>query len=310
MAAYDRKGIWGGIIAFGLWGILPVFLKLLSHLPPWEVLFHRMIWSFLFLVIYMAIKGKIRPFLTLLTNKRVMLRMALSSACIALNWLLYIYAISTNQVLEASLGYFMLPLVSVFMGVVFYKETLRPWQWTAVAAMIVAIALLMIQTGKVPAISLVLALSFGLYGLVRRPLGLDPIMGAALETTLMVIPATIGLFYCEYKGLGHWNSFDLSQKGLMVCTAATVLPFVFYGLALKYLSFSRLAIVQYLSPTIQFLLAYFLYKEPLSYAKLTSFIIIWIALFLYVWEERVTFQEQAKRKLEGDQAGYGALPGH
>lgn len=280
-----NKGIWYGVGAYLIWGFFPIYLKAIQVVPALQTLSHRIIWSFLFVVLLIMVRKDWPRLKSSLRNPRIPLIYSLTAGLLAINWLVYIYGINTGQVVETSLGYFINPLLSVALGVIFLRERLRPMQWLPIGLASVGVLYLTLQYGSLPWIALALAFSFGMYGLLKKITPLGALHGLTVETGILCIPALIFLLYSESQAsgaFGHlgWNiSILLAFSGLV-----TALPLLLFSRAARSIPLSLLGILQYIAPTVQFLLGIFLYQEPFTSTRLIGFIIIWLSLAIFTLE--------------------------
>ncbi len=275
----------GYISAFSsslIWGFSPIYFKALSAVRPMEILMHRMIWSFLFLLALLLVMRRGHVWLKLIRSRRILSIFVLTTLLVAGNWFVYIWAVHNGYIVQASLGYFIYPLVSVMLGVVFLKERLRPAQISAVILAGVGVTYLALSHGRFPWISLALAFSFSIYALIRKVARADALEGLTIETLLMVVPA---IFYLLY--LNHNNSAVFLHGGwinsmlLMGTALITAVPLLLFNIGAKRLPLSVLSFMQYLAPTCQFLIGVFIYGEPFSTAQLVTFILTWLALIIF-----------------------------
>ena len=276
------QGLLAGFLAYAMWGLFPLFFHLLRDVPSIEVLLHRIIWSFVFVGLIIIGLGWKSRFVQVFNNRALLHGLFISSFLVSFNWLVYIWTVAQGRVLEASLGYFLTPLVSVFLARVFLRETLDSARWTAILLAVAGILWLIINLGVFPWISLSLALSFGLYGLLRKQLEVDPITGLGVETILLL---PIALSYAIYLGYGETGHF-ISQGSyvsllLMACGIITALPLMFFATATKKLSLSAVGFMMYINPSLQFLVAIFILDETFNRELLVGFIFIWAALLVF-----------------------------
>jgi chloramphenicol-sensitive protein RarD len=280
-----NKGILYGVSAYLMWGFFPIYLKALQAVPPLEVMFHRVVWSFIFVAFLVLLRRGWSTLKESLRTPRLLLVYALSALLLAANWLIYIYGINSGQVVETSLGYFINPLLSVALGVIILRERLRPMQWAAVGIAALAVLFLTIQYGSPPWIALGLAFSFGIYGLIKKIAPLGALQGLSLETSLLLIPAVLYLIYVDSQGLGAFGHRDLSLTLLLAFSGVvTALPLLMFARAARAISLTLLGILQYIAPTVQFLLGIFLYNEPFTMTLLVGFSLIWLALLIFTLE--------------------------
>jgi len=281
----QRKGILAGLGAFILWGVFPLYWKLLKSVPAYEILCHRIIWSFAFLLIIISVSkntGWIKEFSK---SKRNWLIYLLSSLIIGLNWLIFIWAVNANYVVEASLGYFLNPLINVLLGVVLLKERMRVMQWVAVGIAAVAVLYLTIGYGSFPVIALTLAFSFGIYGYLKKIGNLDAVRSLSFETGVLFLPALLYLIIQEGSGNGAFihsgfsTTFFLALGGIV-----TTIPLLLFVVAARNLPLSTVGILQYIAPITQFSIGAFIYGEDVPVSRLIGFILIWLALIIYTSE--------------------------
>jgi chloramphenicol-sensitive protein RarD len=268
--------------AFLIWGISPIYWKALRAVPAFEIILHRIVWSFFFLVPVILVMRRWKDFVDALKNYRTLLILLFTAIIISGNWLLYIWAVNHDHLLQASLGYYISPLVNVVLGMVFLKERLRPPQLLAVLLAAAGVLYLTIYYGEFPWIALTLAVSFGLYGLIRKTASVGSLAGLTVETLLVSIPALVYLFYLDSQGAG--TIFRVSLKLdllLMGCSLATAIPLLFFTLGARRLYLSTVGLLQYIAPTCMFLMAVLLFREPFVKAQVVTFIFIWTALVIY-----------------------------
>lgn len=265
-----------------IWGFSPIYFKALADVPPMEILMHRMVWSFLLLLILLFVLRRWRRWLALIGSRRIMPIFIATALLVAGNWFIYIWAVTNGFIVQASLGYFIYPLVSVMLGVVFLRERLRPVQTMAVFLAGVGVTYLAVTHGRVPWISLALAFSFSLYALIRKVARADALEGLTAETLLMFVPAILYLAYLSRHRSAVFLSAGWSTDGLLIGTALiTAVPLLLFNIGGKRLPLSSLSFMQYLAPTCQFLIGVFLYREPFSTAQLITFILTWLALVVF-----------------------------
>ncbi|NNJ73318.1 MAG: EamA family transporter RarD [Enterobacterales bacterium] len=269
------------VAAFGMWGLFPVYFKLIETIPATEIMAHRIVWSLVFIVLFMWLFKRRFALRKIWQSKKLLGGLVLSSIMIAINWSLYVWAVVQGQVLSTSLGYFINPIISVFLGMIFLGERLSFKRVIALLLVILAVINLIVQAGQFPWLSLTLAFSFAFYGLIRKQLEIDSLNGLLFEI-IILIPIALGyLMWLTYKqnlafgsqGLG----FDLL---IMLSGVITLLPLVLFAASLKGINLSTVAFIQYLAPTLSFILAVFIYDEPFDQARLISFVLIWTALAL------------------------------
>lgn len=289
------SGLFYALGAFVLWGLFPIYWKALAGVPASEILAHRVIWSTVFLAGLLTVERRWSETRRSLSHPKVFAAIAASSCLIGLNWFVYIWAVNAGYVLETSLGYFINPLISVLLGTVILRERLRPLQGTAVAIAACGVIYSAWSYGSVPWISLVLACSFALYGLVRKVAGIGALGGLALETALLSLPAVAYLAHLETSGLSHfWSAGARITTLLFFAGIVTSMPLLWYTEAARRMPLSTIGILQYISPSLQFLLAVFLYMEQFSTAHLVTFGSIWAALSLFSLEGFAVYRAEAR----------------
>ncbi|EOD56506.1 EamA family transporter RarD [Aeromonas molluscorum] len=278
----QRQGIIYALCAYTLWGIAPIYFKLIAEVPAAEILTHRIIWSCALLAVLVLLGRQWSKVQTVLRKPKVLMTLALTSTVVGGNWLLFIWAINNGHMLDASLGYYINPLFNVLLGMVFLGEKLRRLQWWAVGLAVVGVAVQLIAFGSLPWIALVLASSFAFYGLVRKKLALDALTGLLLETLILLPPAAIYLWGIADSPTSHMadNSLYLNLM-LIAAGAVTTAPLLCFTAAATRLKFSTLGFFQYIGPSLMFILAVTLYGEALRTDKLITFACIWSALVLF-----------------------------
>ena len=272
-----RAGLGFGLAAYTMWGVFPIYFRALAYVSPWVILSHRILWSVVFLSVIVSIRREWPLLLPVVRQRRNFLLLAAGGVLIAVNWLVFIHAVVTGQVLESSLGYFINPLFSVALGLVFLHERLRPWQWVAVGIAGLAVANLTFRGNRIPWIALSLAASFGLYGLVRKKVDINTLHGLLVETMVLLPVALVGLLALPPSPPRPGTLGLLSFLGVL-----TAAPLLLFGAAVRRLPLSTLGFLQYVGPTLQFLVAIFLFREPLDPAQLLSFGLCWAAIAVYV----------------------------
>lgn len=279
-----NKGYLYALLAYGLWGIAPVYFKALTHIGPVEIVANRVFWSVILIFFMISILAKWQRVTAVFRQPRHLFTLALTTLLIATNWLIFVYSIANNRMLEASLGYYINPLVSLFLGYVILKERHSKVKWLAVALAFIGVSIQVISLGYLPWISLVLAVSFGLYGLLHKQTPTDSLTSLFLETSFLL---PLALIYITGFIDSEIESFSRSSQDmilLMLAGPITSAPLLFFSGAAKRLPLSLLGFFQYIAPSLMFLLAVFVYKEPFSTERLTTFIFIWTALFLFTWD--------------------------
>lgn len=278
-----RQGVMFGLAAYGMWGCFPLFFALFEGVPAFEILIHRVLWSCLFLVGLVTLLGRWAPIREALGQPRRLGRVLGCALLIAFNWGLYIYSVETRHVLQASLGYFMTPLVNVALGMLVLRETMHRLQAVAVALAAVAILIQLVLLGELPWISLALAFSFGTYGLLRKQVPLDGLSGLFVETLLLLPLGLVALGWLTQADLSHFLGDTRTTLLLIASGVITALPLLAFAGAARRLRLATLGFLMYLNPTIQFLIALLVFGEALSGAQLITFVLIWTGLALYSW---------------------------
>ncbi|MBI5564707.1 MAG: EamA family transporter RarD [Chloroflexi bacterium] len=286
-----NKGLWYGIGAYGLWGLFPIYWKWLHHVPAIELIAHRIIWSFVALVIVLALMRQWRSFRVEIAKPRVLRLYVLAAVLIGINWFVYVWAVNQGYIVETSLGYFINPLLNVLIGVIILREKLRPAQWVPIGLAAAGVLYLTLLYGSLPWIALTLAFSFGLYGLVKKLAPLSSLHGLTLETGVLLLPMAGYLIFAEVNGQGVFLHTDLVSNLLMLGAGpVTVIPLLLFASAVRRVPLSTMGILQYLAPTLQFLLGVLVYGEAFSSAQFVGFGLVWLALIVYtaenLWQRR------------------------
>ncbi len=278
------RGLGFAFAAYFMWGVLPLYLKLLSHIPAVEVVAHRVVWSVPVAGAVLWLLGRTRDVRAALKSPRTLAMATLTAALITLNWSVYVWAVASDRALEASLGYYINPLVSILLGALLLGERMSRPQLAAVGLATLAVVILTVETGGLPWVSLVLAVSFGLYGYFRKTLPIGPSQGFFLEVLILSGPALGYLVWLQMKGGAHFGPAGPADMLLLIgCGPATAVPLLCYGFGAKLLKLSTIGVMQYIAPTMMFLIAVFIFGEPFGQARLIAFLLIWIALAIYTW---------------------------
>ena len=292
------------VLAYVMWGVLPLYWKLYGEVGSGEILAHRIIWSVVFVALLVAVTRRWGMLKKGVPDAKSKWAVAMCSILISVNWLIYIWAVNNGHILQASLGYYINPLVNVFLGVFFLGERLSKLQWTAIALAGVGVLLTTISYGEFPWVAITLALSFAVYGYTKKKVQVDTIVGLTLETVIVLPIALIYLIGFEHGG----EAFDVLSgwklAGLALSGAATALPLLFFAEGVKRLPFTVIGFIQYLSPTISLLIGVWVYGEEFTTVEMMSFGLIWSALVLYSLQmvrKQKTFEvntwEQSQLKL-------------
>jgi chloramphenicol-sensitive protein RarD len=280
------RGIWYAIGAYLLWGILPIYWKWISHVSALELIAHRIVWSVLMLGGLVVMSRQWKPF-TAALSPRVVRLYALAALFIAINWFTYVWAVNTGRVVHASLGYFINPLISVVLGVMVLGERLRPLQWMAVGLAAMGVLYLTLTLGVPPWISLTLAGSFGVYGLVKKTAPLGSIHGLTVETAILVLPAMAYLLLLAGDG-AFFRTGALTAILIVGTGIVTAAPLLLFASAVQRVPLSQIGLLQYIAPTMQLLLGVFLYREPFTRTQLLGFSMVWAGLMVFGLEGFLT----------------------
>lgn len=280
-----NKGIWFAAGAYIIWGLFPIYWKQLSSVPAVQLLGHRIVWSFLFLIAAVFFTKQFNTFRVEAASKRVLGVYSIAALLIGVNWLTYVWAVNAGYIVETSLGYYINPLLSVLLGVIFLRERLRPLQWLPVGLAALGVAYLTLVYGRPPWIALALAFTFGLYGLVKKIAPLGSLHGLTLETGILFIPALIFLTYLGITGKGAFLGGNPKTDILLVGAGiVTAVPLLFFASAARRIPLVMIGLMQFIAPTIQFMIGVFIYDEPFSQDQLVGFSIVWLALIVF-WVE-------------------------
>jgi chloramphenicol-sensitive protein RarD len=276
-----NRGIWYGAAAYTIWGTFPVYWRLFRHVPAMEVLGHRIVWSFIALALIVA-AARSRGAARMPLSARIVGLYGIAAVLIGVNWFLYVWAVNAGFIVETSLGYFITPLVNVLLGVAVFRERLRPLQWLALALAAGGVLHLTRVYGALPWIAVGLATSFGAYGLVKKKAPLGSLQGLTLETAILFVPALLFLVILQRNGAGAFlRTGTTTDVLLMGGGIVTIGPLLLFASAVQRIPLSLMGILQYISPTIQFLLGVFVFREPFSAAQLVGFALVWAALVVF-----------------------------
>jgi len=280
--AIDRKGLTLGIAAYGLWGVLPIYFKALRAIPSVDIVAHRIVWSVPILALLLSVLSAWKEVKTALRNRRAMILLGVTALLIGGNWLLYVYAVNSGHILAGSLGYYLNPLANVLLGRIVLKEKLSWLQWAAVGLAAAGIAALAAGALSQLWISMTLCLSFASYGLLRKIAPVDAVAGLAIETTLLAPFAALWLIWSYGSGQPTFGTSSTDIVLIAIAGVVTTVPLLLFTAAARLLPYSTLGMLQFLAPTLQFLIAVLLYGEPFTTAHAIAFSAIWAALGLYV----------------------------
>jgi len=288
----QRRGAAYGLLAYGVWGAFPLYFAALKPAGAWEILSHRILWTLLLCVLVLLVRRDLRWATQLWQRPRLGLGVTAAAGLIALNWVVYVYAVISGRTTDAALGYFLNPIVTVFLGVLVLRERLRPLQWVAVGIGAAAGLYLSVEAGSVPVVALTLAFSFGLYGLVRKVISVDALAGFASETLLLAPIGIAYLIWCELgTATGVMTNGSVGLYALLMFGGPlTAIPLVLFAFGARRIPYSTVGLLQYIGPTIQLVLAVFAFGEPFQGPRVAGFVLIWTALALYaadgVWRNR------------------------
>jgi chloramphenicol-sensitive protein RarD len=280
-----NKGILNGIAAYLLWGVFPIYWKLLHDVPAMQVIGHRIIWSFALLILFILLTKQWKEFRSAALTPKTLGIYSIAGALLTVNWLVYVWGVNAGFIVETSLGYFINPLISVLLGVIFLHEQLRPTQWIPVVLATAGVTYLTVAYGRLPWIALSLAFSFGFYGFVKKLAPLGSLYGLTLETGIVFPIALLYLAFVALSGTGAF-SHEGAQIDLLLIGAGvvTTIPLLMFASAARQIPLTVVGLLQYIAPTMQFLIGVFLYKEPFDRAHLIGFGVVWIALVIF-WVE-------------------------
>lgn len=283
----DKREHTAGLLAalgcFSMWGVMPIYFHLIGpNVSPWEILTQRMVWAAVLLTLFVLISRRHERVMAVLRQPHLLLALLASALLISTNWGVFIWAVSSHHVLQASLGYYINPLLNVVLGLVFFRERLRPLQIAAVLLAAAGVMIMVVGFGRVPWVSLILAGSFGVYGLIRKRIAVDSITGLYIETMLLLPFALLwlGALYTQQQAVFLLDNLRTDAL-LMGCGVITVLPLVLFTMGARRLKLGTLGLIQYLTPTLHLLTGVFLFNEPLNQANLVTFACIWAGLALY-----------------------------
>ncbi|MFI6906781.1 EamA family transporter RarD [Nonomuraea sp. NPDC050394] len=292
----EKRGVLFGVAAYAMWGLFPLYWPLLKPSGALEILAHRMAWSLVAVVVILAVRRHWSWFRELLKQPRKLVLLALAAVIITVNWGTYIYAVNTGHVVEAALGYFINPLVSVLFGVLLLRERLRPLQWAAVGFGMLAVVVLTLDYGRLPWIALTLAVSFGVYGLVKKQANVGAAESLTVETLVLLTPALGYLVFLEATGqatFGHTNpghALLLAGAGLI-----TAVPLLFFTASAIRVPLSTIGVLQYIAPILQFLCGVLIVKETMPPSRWIGFSIVWLALSVFTYDSISAARANRKR---------------
>mgnify|MGYP001157795025 FL=1 len=295
-----RRGVAYGVAAYAIWGLTPLYWPLLEPSGAVEILAHRMVWSLVVVAALLAVRRR-WSWIRELTGRQVLL-LAIAAIVVSVNWGVYIYAVNSGHIVEASLGYFINPLVNVLFGIVIFGERLRPWQWAAVGLGTLAVSILTFDYGRPPWIALELAFSFGIYGVVKKKAQVDSAESLAVETLVMLLPAVVYLGTLHASGEGTFGRHGLGHALLVAGSGVvTAAPLLFFTIAALSIPLSLIGLLQYIAPILQFLCGVLIAHETMPPSRWTGFCIVWLALAVFTWDT-LRAARNARRAREAEPA--------
>lgn len=289
------RGFAFALAAYLMWGVLPLYMKQLSHISPIEVVAHRVIWSVPLAGVLLIVLGRTGDLRRALAHPKTLAQACLTAALISVNWGIYVWAITSGHALDAALGYYINPLFSVFLGAVFLGERLNRAQIVAIALAAVAVVILTVQADRMPWAAVGLTLSWGFYAFFKKSLPVGPNQGFLLEVLILTPPALACIVWLSANGAGHFAGAPIDTALLLGCGVVTAVPLIIYANGAKLLRLSTIGILQYIAPTMIFLIAVFLFDEPMGQARMIAFPMIWAALAIYTG----ALLRQARRRRKG-----------
>ncbi|MBQ0757799.1 MAG: EamA family transporter RarD [Amphritea sp.] len=292
-AQEQNRGVLFALSAYGMWGLFPIYFKSVASVSPLEVLSHRIIWSVVFLTLFILISGRWQELIHNFRQKRLLASLSVSAILVSLNWLVFIWAVGQGRILETSLGYFINPLISLLLGMIFLGERLRKAQWIAILLAVAGVGYQLVLVGSLPWVALFLACSFGFYGLLRKRIVVDPFSGLLIETLLLSPFALLYLFWLNQQNQLAFLSDSIEMSLLLVAAGIiTSLPLICFAVGARRLTLTLNGLLQYTAPSIAFLLAVVVYHEPLDSNRLVTFALIWSGLILFtaegIWRNKTT----------------------
>lgn len=291
-----KAGVFFAIAAYTMWGIAPIYFKALAHVPAIEVVMHRVIWSVLLLVVLIIGLRHIAKVKAALANKKVVFTLLAASLLLAGNWLLFIWAVNNDYMLEASLGYYINPLINVFLGRLFLAERLRFTQKLAVGIALTGVAIMIFNFGYMPWIALTLAFTFSIYGLLRKQVAVDSLPGLFIETSFMLPAALLYWLFFASQASNFAETDTATLVLLLLSGVVTTAPLLCFTAAARRIRYSTLGFFQYIGPSLMFILAVAVYNEPLSTGRLITFGFVWTALAVFSFDSIKHYRKEKKEK--------------
>jgi chloramphenicol-sensitive protein RarD len=293
----NMLGFWYCFASYALWGVLPIYWKLLSNFDSFTILSHRIIWSFILTLILLFIFSRLNELKVAVKSFKNFASLILRALFVVSNWLIYVWAINDNRILACSLGYFLCPLAAVILGFIFLKERLSKRQTLSLIIVIAAVLNLVFNYGHFPWVSIAIALTFGFYGLLKKTAAMESLPGLSAEVAILTIPAIIYILISGNNS--NWSAYDnisLSSSLLLIGTGIiTAVPLLFYAFGVRRIKISTAGFLQYISPTCTFFIGIFIYGETFTNSQLTSFILIWISIIIYMYDIfKTSYSKQRK----------------
>lgn len=294
----NKKGILFALGAYIIWGFLPIYWKQIEHISPYEIIAHRVFWSFIFMIVFIMATSRLRLFRKdlkfIFKDKKKVAALFFASAVITSNWLVYIIAVNTGHILDASLGYYINPLISILLGFVILGERFSRMQWVAIIIVFAGVTYLAVGLGAAPWISLYLALSFSIYGLIKKVINLDAIFALAVETFVLAPFALIYIFFLEGSGQGNFG-FNVDSLVMMGTGVATAIPLLLFALGAQRIKLSLIGFLQYFAPTIMLIIGVFMYDEAFTDVHKVAYVLIWSGLILYTLSRFYQMHNQSRK---------------
>ena len=276
-----RKGAVAMVLASIIWGLSAIYYKQLSGIPPLEVLCHRTLWSVIVFIFILLLQDRLQDLKLVFLNKKLILGLFWAAAMISINWFFFIWSVHNDRATEASFGYYIFPLVAVLFGLIFFKEQLSLMKWCSVFLAIFAVTTLAISQNILPFVALVLSVTFGIYGALKKQISLGPVLSVTTEVILLLPLAITFLLYWHSSGFGSFGK-DIETTSLLIFSGPmTAVPLMLFSYAARRVQMTSLGIIQYLNPSLQFLVAVFIFAEPFGVSQGIAFGLIWLALFIY-----------------------------
>ena len=276
-----RKGAVAMVLASIIWGLSAIYYKQLSGIPPLEVLCHRTLWSVIVFIFILRLQDRSQDLKLVFQNKKLILGLFWAAAMISINWFFFIWSVHNDRATEASFGYYIFPLVAVLFGLIFFKEQLSLMKWCSVFLAIFAVTTLAISQNILPFVALVLSVTFGIYGALKKQINLGPVLSVTTEVILLLPLAITFLLYWHSSGFGSFGK-DIETTSLLIFSGPmTAVPLMLFSYAARRVQMTSLGIIQYLNPSLQFLVAVFIFAEPFGASQGIAFGLIWLALFIY-----------------------------